>query len=112
MVLEFLEQQRRAFSPSTLMSNGILDFDFLKYCSIIEFDEKGIRNRPFRRVVIVNAVRPLLNTVYLRTKSVDARIGGGGVAVGLGCEFTEDQGIRHHVVDIMTVIIISTTNGH
>lgn len=73
---EFGKQEWSAFLATTLVSNWILDFDFVKYRAIVQLDEQRISNRAFFRVMVLNAEALVLDTMNLGTKCIDAWVGG------------------------------------
>jgi hypothetical protein len=64
------------------MSYGILYFDFVEYCPVIQFYQEGIPYRSLVRVMIVYAEMFLLETVDFSSENIDAGIGGGGIRAG------------------------------
>lgn len=57
-----------------LVSHGILDFDFIQLCAIVQLDSDGISDRPFFRVMVLGAEALVFNTANLGTEFVNARI--------------------------------------
>jgi hypothetical protein len=73
---EFGKQERGAFLATAPVPNRVLDFDLIKYRTIIQLDEKRISDRAFFRVVVVHTKALILFTINFGTKCVDARVSG------------------------------------
>lgn len=56
------------------MSNGVLDFNFVKDSSVVEFNQESVSDRPLGGVMIVNAEALVFNAVDLGSQCIDARI--------------------------------------
>jgi hypothetical protein len=100
---EFGKQERSAFLTTALVSNWVLDFDFVKYRAIVQLDEQRISNRAFFRVMVLNAEALVLDTMDLGTKCVDAWVGGRLVlAAGRSnrpCERKGSKGCKEDTTD-------------
>ena len=73
---EFGKQERGAFLATAPVANRVLDFDLVKYRTIIQLDEQRISDRAFFRVVVVHAEALILDTMDLCAKCIDARVSG------------------------------------
>lgn len=56
------------------MSNGVLNFNFVKDGSVIEFNQESVSYRPLSGVMIVNAEALVFNTIDLGPQCIDARV--------------------------------------
>jgi hypothetical protein len=73
---EFGKQERGAFLTTAPVPNRVLDFDLVKYRTIIQLDEQRISDRAFFRVVVLHTEALILDTMDLGTKRVDTRVSG------------------------------------
>lgn len=64
------------------MANGILDLDFVKDGSIVQFHKQSISNRPLLRIMIIDAERLFLSAIQFGPKGVYTRVGSCGVRAG------------------------------
>ena len=79
MPLELVHQQRSSLGTTSLMTNRVLDLDFIQDGAIVEFDQESVIDGTFSRVMVVNAKALVFNTGDLGTECVNAWVRGGGV---------------------------------
>lgn len=102
------------------MSDGVFDLDLVQYSTVVQLDKEGITDRPLGGFVIFDTETLVFNAVDFGTKGVDTWVSGRGVStrcdvsersgidgqeicvLAFRSEFTENQRIRHHVIDGMT----------
>jgi hypothetical protein len=77
--LELVYQQRDSFGSPPLMSNRILYFNFIKHRPIVEGHQEGVPDGTLRWVMVIDAKSVIFFTEDLGTKSINPRIGGGGI---------------------------------
>ena len=73
---EFGKQERGAFLATAPVPNRVLNFDLVKYRTVIQLDEQRIPDRAHFRVVILYTEALILDTMNFGTKCVDARVRG------------------------------------
>jgi len=106
------------------MPHRILNFNFPNHSPIIQLNCQCVPDGPLLRVVVVDAVGRLFDAGDFGAEGVDAGVGGLGIGakrIGEGREgqkeeiiggrmahllrfagqFAEDEGVGHHVVDVM-----------
>lgn len=103
MCFELGHEQRGALGASAFVPDRILDFDLVENGSIVQFNEKRVRDRALGGIMIIHTVLLLLDAMNLRTESIDARVCSGCVAVRLRRKFAMNQGEGDHVIDIVAV---------
>jgi hypothetical protein len=120
--LELVNEQRGSFGSSLLVSNGVLNFDFFKDRSIIEFNQEGISNGSLGGIMVINAEAFVFNAEDFGPQCIDTRVSSRIVVatwqrsdsahrlkhsnkkknlLAFRGKFTEDKGIGNHVVNGM-----------
>ena len=74
--LKFVDQQRGSLISSSLVSYGVLNFDFIKNGAIVQLDQEGVPNRTFGGIMIFNSKALIFNAKDLGSQSIDPRIRG------------------------------------
>lgn len=72
--LKFVDQQWGAFGTTPLVAHRIFDFNFVKYSSVIEFNEEGVADGSLGGVVVFYAEAFLLDAVDLGTEGINSWI--------------------------------------
>ena len=102
--LELVDQEGGSLSAAPLVSNGVLNLNFVEDCAVVELDKESVSDRALLRVVIVNAESRIFNAVNLGAESVNARVRRRFVRVALGSQFSKDERVGNHVVNRMISI--------
>ena len=77
--LELVHQQRGTLFPPPLVSDRVLDLNFVQDGTVIQLDRNRVTDGTFSRVMVVNAKALVFNTGDLGTECVNAWVRGGGV---------------------------------
>ena len=75
VVLELGHKERLALFAAALVSDGVLDLDFVKDCAVVELDQECVTDRTLFGVVVLDAELGVFDTVDLGTECVDAGVG-------------------------------------
>ena len=101
VALELLEQQGRALCTATLVTDRVLNLNFVEDGAVLELDKKRIADRALARLVVLDAESLVLNAGDLGPQLVDARVLSSLVGVRLGGEVAVDERVGDHVVDVV-----------
>jgi hypothetical protein len=88
--LKFVHQQRSSLGTTSLVTDRVLDLNFIQNSAIVEFDQEGITDGTFGRVMVVHAEALILDTVHFGAESVNAGISGRGVGAVIGALVRKD----------------------
>ena len=80
--LELGQQQRLSLLPTALVTDRVLDLNFVKYRAVVELNEQSVTDAPLLGVMVVDRVGLVLDAVNLLAECVDARVRGGFVGAG------------------------------
>lgn len=79
MSLELLNQKRGALDSPALVSNRVLNDDFIENSSVVECDGERVSDRTFGRIVVVNGKDFIFDAINLGAEGVNSGISRGGV---------------------------------
>lgn len=83
MSFEFVDQQGSTLGSPSLVSNRVLNLDFLQDSAVVQLNQKGVADGSLGGLVVVDAEAFVLDAVDLGPEGVYAGVRGSGVSASV-----------------------------